>query len=84
MYVIIVDSLLGVSSPIHSGVSAQAKGEDGISVFRHPDLCKAKPPGKNGECQVSYRWSVEGKVRRKGRSGGREAGKIGKRIGIKF
>ena len=49
-------------------MSAQAKGEDGISVFRHPDLCKAKPPGKNGECQVSYRWSVEGE--------GQEVGKV--------
>ena len=57
-----VDSLLGVLSPIHPGVSAKAKGEDGISVLRHSDLCQTKPPGENGEWQVSYRWAGGGKV----------------------
>ena len=50
-------------------MSAQAKGEDGISVLRHSDLCQTKPPGENGEHQVSYRWAGGGKV------SGREAGK---------
>ena len=55
-------AFLGISSPIHPGVSAKAKGEDGISVLRHSDLCQTKPPGENGEWQVSYRWAGGGKV----------------------
>ena len=74
------DSLLGVSSPIHHpGVSAKAKGEDGISVLRHSDLCQTKPPGENGECQVSYRWAGGGKVKQ---GSDKEGEKISKRVGM--